>query len=543
VQNTKIATGAWLREVWRRHRLRMGLALCSVVALVTVLAVPASQSADNEILLYPLPEANYGTLLRVTGSAPPRQSIRIEANQMLVAKTRANESGDFAVVLVLPAGENAVQAIAEGISAHPLSSAVYSVRQDAPFAPSAMKASKTTVAAKAATGFVALAAAAPTIATPPANTSANPLTLSGTAPASAKVGFYVNGRFTREVVAAANGTYSTWVPLEDGLNSIYAIATDASGASPASNTVQTTYTNSLPRTYAATTVSTPTVWTAGSAPTYTLNGTLTIASGATLWIQPGVTVNVAASTYKILANGSFVIRGTSAARVKLRPTQALCTDTSVRRNDWSGVEAATASGSVSFAYADIYCASYGINFNLGTGSLAYTRILNGITSIWTQGSATRVIAPQIVGQNELRGNSYGMYIQANTRPVVTGNNTITGNTYGVYVYGNTTADQNPVPVVNGNSLYANTLSSYEATNFGNPTSTFLDAQGNWWGTADPSEILSTIVDRNAGGATRPYVNYAGFLGAAGGTSAYTGLTLLGPITTVDFHAKLTRDFH
>jgi parallel beta-helix repeat protein len=532
MQSKRTGMAAHLRQMWRKHRLRMGLGLCSAIVLATVLVIPISRSADDEILLYPLPDANYGTLLRVTGSAPSGQTLRIEANHVVVAKTRANESGDFAVAVALPAGAHTIQALADGVNVHPLASAVYPVRQVSPMTNGTSPIAAKTTPTAARGEFTAMAAAAPTIATPPATTTNNPITLSGSAPALAKVGFYVNGRFAREVIAAANGTYSTWVPLEDGLNSIYAVATDNTGASPASNTVQTTYTNSLPRTYGITSITTPTVWTAGSAPTYTLNGALTIAAGATLWIQPGVTVRVSGS-YKILANGAFVVRGTSTARSVLRPTQVLCTDTSPRRTtDWPGVETGTASGSVSLEYADIYCATNGVYFNLGTGSLAYTRVLNGGTGVRTLSTAgAATLPPQIVGQNELRGNVNGLYVDAFSSPTVTGNNLITGNTTGISVYGSTVAGttQNPLPVVNGNSLYANTK-NYSATNFVNPATTILNAQGNWWGTADPSAILATIEDRNLGSTTRPYVNYGGFLGAAGGTSAYNGPTLIGPIT-------------
>ncbi len=528
MQAKRMGMGARLRQMWRQHRLRMGLGLCSALVLATVLVIPISRSADDELLLYPLPDANYLPLLRVTGSAPAQQALRIEANGVVVAKTRANESGDFAVAVVLQPGANAVRAVADGLNVHPLASAVYPVRQVMPMTGnSSSLAAKTTVTANAA----AQLAASPTITTPPATTTSNPITLSGTAPASAKVGFYVNGRFTREVTAAANGTYSTWVPLEDGLNSVYAVATDNTGSSPASNTVQTTYTNSLPRTYAATTISTPTVWTAGSAPTYTLNGALTIASGATLWIQPSVTIRVSGN-YKILANGSFVVRGTSTARTVLRPTQVLCTDTSARRSDWPGVEAATANGSVSLEYADIYCAENGVYFNLGTGSLAYTRALNGGSGVRTLSAAGATIAaPQIVGQNELRGNTSGVYVGLYSSPLVSGNNLITGNTYGLQVYGSTSATQNPAPLVNGNSLLGNST-NYYALNFNNAATAVLNATGNWWGTADVSAIAAKINDRTGNGtsSTQPYVNFAGFLGAVGGTSVYTGQTLIGPIT-------------
>ncbi|MFZ5635848.1 MAG: hypothetical protein ACOY82_04605, partial [Pseudomonadota bacterium] len=61
-----------MRRIWGQYRLRLGLTVCSAIALVVVLAVPASHSADDDILLYPLPEAHYRAVLRISGSAPAR---------------------------------------------------------------------------------------------------------------------------------------------------------------------------------------------------------------------------------------------------------------------------------------------------------------------------------------------------------------------------------------------------------------------------------------------------------------------------------------
>ncbi|MFZ5637053.1 MAG: hypothetical protein ACOY82_10785, partial [Pseudomonadota bacterium] len=72
MQDSMNVMGLDVRGAWRRYRLRLGLALCSVIALVVVLAVPASHSADDDILLYPLPEAHYRAVLRISGSAPAR---------------------------------------------------------------------------------------------------------------------------------------------------------------------------------------------------------------------------------------------------------------------------------------------------------------------------------------------------------------------------------------------------------------------------------------------------------------------------------------
>lgn len=514
---------------WRR----IVAVVASLLLLASLAIIPATQGADDDLILYPLAPSNFGRVLRVSGVADPGQAIKVEANGVVVAKTIANESGDFAVAFVPKRGVNTVQAV-EDVTLYPARSDIYRVRHDPPLAFD--KGARGQVIAKdqaAKTRVMAfLAIAAPVITTPPATTTSNPITLSGTAPAGTTVNFYVNGRYTRNVIATAGGTFSTWVPLEDSLNNVYAVATDGVDTSPASNTVQTTYTNSIARTYAAGTISSPTVWTAGSAPTYTLNGTITINSTGALWIQPGVTVKVSGN-YKLLASsGELAIRGTSSSRVLLRPTTTACTDATPRLSNWAGIEVSGTTGRASTEYADVYCAANGIFFNGGTGSLKYSRFVNNATGARTKAaSAATMIAPLFTGGNEFRGSSDGIVVEVNSRPTISGSNLITDNYTGIRVSGTTSsAPQNPLPVINGNSIFGNSTYNLEALTFGNPETTIVDAKGNWWGSADPSVISATIRDRKLL-TQSPYVDYSGFLNAAGGTSAYTGNTLIGPITT------------
>jgi hypothetical protein len=513
---------------WRR----IVAVVASFLLLASLAIIPATQGADDDLILYPLAPSNFGRVLRVSGVADPGQAVKIEANGVVVAKTIANESGDFAVAFVPQRGVNAVQAV-EDVTLYPARSDIYRVLHDPPLAFD--KPARGQVIAKdqaAETQIVAfLAIAAPVITTPPSTTTSNPITLSGTAPAGKTVNFYVNGRYTRNVIATAGGTFSTWVPLEDSLNNVYAVATDGVDTSPASNTVQTTYTNSIARTYAAGTISSPTVWTAGSAPTYTLNGTQTISSAGALWIQPGVTVNVSGN-YKILASGGeLAIRGTSASRVLLRPSTTACTDTTPLRSDWAGMEVTGTTGRASTEYADVYCATNGINFNGGTGSLRYSRFINNATGARTKaGSAAAVIAPLISGNNEFRGSTTGIFVDVNSQPTISGSNLITANTYGIWVTGNSTVTQNPWPVVNGNSIYGNATKNYYAQSFGSPLVKNLDAKGNWWGTPNASLIAAGINDQN-NNSTAPYVDFGGFLNAAGGTAVLSGSTLMGAMTT------------
>lgn len=519
--------------------------VASILLLATLAIVPATQGADDDLILTPLASSNFSRMLRVSGLAEPGQTVNIEADGVVVAQTVANESGDFAVAFVPKRGTQTIQAVEDGLL-YPARSDVYRVRHDPPLAFdndarakafAQRQATSNDQAAK--TRIVAfLTIAPPVITAPPATAPGNPITLSGTAPAGTTVNFYVNGRYTRNVVATG-GAFSTWVPLEDGLNNIYAVATDGVDTSAASNTVQTTYTNSIARTYAATTISTPTVWTAGSAPTYTLNGTITISSNGALWIQPGVTVNVSGN-YKILAaGGDFFVRGTSASRVLLRPSTTACTDSTPRQTDWLGIETTRVTtpsikvGTVSTEYADVYCARNGVNFNGGTGSLKHSRFINNLTGARTKGTnATNLISPLISGDNEFRGATEGIYVDTDSRPTISGNNLFTGNTYGIYVWGvgSAASASNPLPVINGNRLVANSDKNVYTGNFGSNNTTVLDAIGNWWGSVDPAVISTTIRDRKDV-ISAPYVNFTGFLNAAGGTSAYTGTTLYQPIAT------------
>ena len=511
---------------------RLAVAAAFLCLLAGLIIVPVSQGAEDDLLLYPLASSNFGRVLRVSGIANPGQAVRIEANGQIVARTVANESGDFAVAFAPMRGMNTIRAVEDG-RFYPSHSATFRIRQDVPRIldrPIAMSNAANANATGTRNIVMKVTLAAPVITTPPSTTTANPITLSGTAPANSTVNFYVNGRYTRAVTATGTGTFSTWVPLEDSLNSVYAVATSGPDSSPASNTVQTTYTNSIARTYATGTISVPTVWTAGSAPTYTVNGTLTISSTGALWIQPGVTVSVSGA-YKLLAdNGEIAIRGTSTSRVTLRPSTVLCTNTTAQRHDWTGIEAKNAAGRVSTEYADVYCADNGVFFNGGTGSLRYSKFLNSTNGVQTKGaSSSAIIVPLISGDNEFQGNTKGILVSINSSPTISGNNLFTNNSEGIRVTGNATAANNPLPVINGNSLYGNSTYNLYTENFNNNNTVVLDATGNWWGSADPGVIIATIRERSAS-TFAPYVNYAGFLNASGGSAAYTGSTLVGPVT-------------
>ncbi|MDR6841217.1 NosD domain-containing protein [Pseudoxanthomonas sacheonensis] len=508
-------------------------AVMLLLALLAPAVIAAVKLSEPDILLYPLPQTVYDAEVHLTGLADPHQTLHVELNGQVVTKTLSNERGDFAVTLHPAQGQNRLRVVVpetmlvsdSGVHVFRYMPTIDIPRDDAiRSAPDKadLKSTATLVRPKTAP-------AAPVITVPPATSTANPITLSGTAEADSNVNFYVNGRFTRSTLANGSGTFSTWVPLEDGTNTIYVTASNTAGeTSVASNTVEVSYTHSVPRTQTGT-ISQNTVWTKGDGTAYSLSGNLTIAPGITLWIQPGALVN-SAGNFKILSQGNLVIRGASTALSVLKAANSSCNGVNTRREDWMGIEV-PASGSVSLEYAEIQCALRGVYLNGGSGSIQRSRLLNNEVGVRTE-AATAVAAtfPNISAENEFRGNSYGVSVQKNSRPTISGNNLFTANYYGVWVYGSTDATQNPVPVIGGNRIYSNTNYNYYASAFASPSTTVLDAKGNWWGTTDHGAIAAGIYDWSNSSADSPIVDFSGYLGAAGGTAFFTGTTLNGLIS-------------
>ncbi|MEW5251351.1 right-handed parallel beta-helix repeat-containing protein [Microbulbifer sp. 2201CG32-9] len=488
-------------------------AKAGLLAVIWISIAAFSVGAQAEVLLYPVSERVYSPDLYISGlSDQPNEAIDIELNNSTVVQTRSNATGEFTVIVALTAGDNRIRALS-AISAD--SSEFQSIQ----YVP---------VRDKGQTGAqrkVRNDIGAPVLDAINAQSDTNPATLTGSAAPGSTVSFFVNGRLTRSIVVDESGVFSAWVPLQDGDNSIYAISATDAWQTVASNSVASSYTNTLEREWSGD-ISNTLVWTKGDGSPYILEGDLNVLENVTLWIQPGVEILVNGN-YRMSVSGYFKVTGLIENPVLFKPTAADCNGINSSRSDWPGIEV-VAGASAALEHAEVHCAQNGIHFNGGDGSVRNSEFLNNTHGIRTAGaSAEARIAPEIAG-NTIRGSWSAVVILLNSDPQISGGNEITLNGHGLVVIGDGSAANNPQPVATGNNLYGNTHYNFYTSDFGDPTSTTLDATGNWWGSTEPGVIASSIYDRNDSPSS-PLVNYGSYLDSLNGQPVYTGHSLSGSI--------------
>ena len=222
--------------------------------------------------------------------------------------------------------------------------------------------------------------------------------------------------------------------------------------------------------------------------------------------------------------------------------------------DWYGIEFRTASNDKpsSLTNCTIEFAEYGLIFQDTTAVTTHPVEITGCTirNILTAGIQITGNAPVISGCTIMQTGSYigqGFGIYCVRDPMVTiegceicffdtgvrGYNsgsggyptiaisgcTIRDNTnYGIWLRADDTDHYGPVAVINNNSIYDNASYNLYAGAYRDAATTVIDAENNWWGTADSLEIEDGIYDYKENRSC-PVVDFSPFLDGPGGDPA------------------------
>lgn len=275
-----------------------------------------------------------------------------------------------------------------------------------------------------------------------------------------------------------------------------------------------------------------------AAGTYEVTGPLRVAAGQTVTFQAGAVLEFAdEAVFEI--DGTLLIQGTAVAPVVLTSLAG------AGPGDWKGVVVRPPSAGSSFTHARIEHARTGIDVRGATsvsvseseiesflengilfmdgagGTVHGSLIRNGLdsgTGIYMQTSSPTITS------NEIRDNGVGVEIQWGSNPTLE-DNEITSNGYGLRIKGGFTPNEaarvNPVPVIRGNSIYANrpmpgapadvNLRVLDFWYAG--TTDRIDVSENWWGTSVPADIRASF---QLDDPVPAVIDYTGRLDGAGG---------------------------
>lgn len=329
---------------------------------------------------------------------------------------------------------------------------------------------------------------APVVNELPAETTANPLAVNGSAIPGIVVRIYVNGSIQAEVVADSNGQFAGSLNLFDGGNSVSMTTWDGSAESAHSAVMNVEYMNAQSRSLANAVITEDEVWTPGNpAQPYVISGRLEVSAGITLTLMPGTEL-VFMDGADLHVLGALEIDGAAGNPVHLAAQTPM-------PGRWLGLSADSQGAQLRIANANIEWAGTGVRVENGaTLDLSDTRIYgsqeygvfvgsgatatilgnaieytgsfyggpNGVFENPGTGIRIEDASPLLQG-NIVRHHNYGIEIHGSSGPRIENNNEITLNAAGIGAFGDYVDElNNPTPVIQGNTIADNTGFNYQA---------------------------------------------------------------------------------
>jgi len=334
------------------------------------------------------------------------------------------------------------------------------------------------VLGKMALPLLVTAPPVPLLNAPVSPTTLNPFQITGTSIPLANIDIYVNGLLQQQTMSDAGGVFTMDVFLYDGLNNIYATASDLDGVSPVSNTVQVQYNNTIDRNLGgAIPANTVVVWTPGiPAQPYTPATDITIPLSSKIIMMPGAKLHLGGGGNVLNIDGTLVLN--EGTRIEMDGYLQATGSSSINVNGLLDIEGSVANR-VKIGISDV---------NPGSNKLGYVVRVNDGGNV-------------LVDFAEIGDGAYGLYFFAGSQGEVT-NSVITNNDYGVYAVGNSSAIiKNPVVKLNNNQIFNNLTYNFFTSNYANAAQVRLNALDNWWGPTiglnglfDVNKVTNTLYD-------------------------------------------------
>ena len=263
--------------------------------------------------------------------------------------------------------------------------------------------------------------------------------------------------------------------------------------------------------------------------TYSTLSDITIAEGAKLTIEAGVVVRFARDD-DLTVNGELELLGTADNPVvfttqssdpQTRDWRGITLNNTTVPHNWSHLVVEYANGpgiyvedgvTLNLSDSELRFNITGISFDpQSQGRVEGSRIADNTSiGIQARNSSPLIRNNQFEHANGLVSARAINILGGPNQSLIEGN-TIDAYRFGLWVDGLSSVNADEVaPVVTGNNLINNTNAYYALRYPIDPASITLDAQGNWWGTSNSSEIEQSIYDYNDNPSSSPNVDFNGF---------------------------------
>ncbi len=275
---------------------------------------------------------------------------------------------------------------------------------------------------------------------------------------------------------------------------------------------------------------------------------MVVVSGETLTIPDDVTLNIGGGT-AISVHGTLDVNGLSGTPVRFTSVSG-----TPARSDWEGIRINPSSTGSNIDWAVIEYTNRAVEvIEPASLTVANTLIREfSLDGIFLQGAANVAISDSRIDNSAGTLTGDGLDLNAVTGTVSIQDSEITGVTNGIYARGSSSvtitgcelwenrrgihlrvqSGQEPSAVMTDNKLHTNTdYNLYLGTiTWLNPAVTVIDAEDNYWGTVEPSEIGATIFDRLMD-LDLPLVDYTPF-NDSNGQTVTIGTALVGLVSDV-----------